>query len=136
MKVLVVDDSQAQCHMLGRMLNQLGYSEVRSCTSVKAAQEMLSREQGFGIVLSDLHMPVASGIDLLRWIRSNPGTAKLPFVMFTTEQQRQSILEAARIGLQSYMFKPVQKETLKVKLYEISKSHGIQPPTEACVGMK
>jgi CheY-like chemotaxis protein len=130
MKVLIVDDSQAQCHLFSRLLKELGYADILSCQSVPAARECLGRENGIGIVFADYHMPLGTGVDLLKWVRETPATAKIPFIMITTEQEKGVVLTAARLGLQSYMFKPVQKETLKAKLYELSQSHGTQPPAE------
>ena len=127
MNILVVDDSATFRHLMMKMLNELGYRDLYEAGSVEEAKRELSSNQ-IDLIFSDWHMPGGSGLELLRHVRANPGIEHIPFVMITTEQQKNSIVEAVKCGLQSYLFKPVQKEVLSKKLLELSKSHGIKPP--------
>ncbi len=62
------------------------------------------------MVLLDLKLPRIDGLEVLRRIRANARTALLPVIVLTTSRERQDILEAYRIGANSYIRKPVDFE--------------------------
>ncbi len=130
MSVLVVDDSKISLRLMQGMLKELGYSKVELCDTLVEAKNRLGSIE-IDLVLSDLNLGNGTGIDLLKYIRSTPRIEKTPFVMITSDRDKRPIMEAARIGIQTYIFKPVQKDVLKTKLYDVSQKYGIQPPSEA-----
>ena len=58
------------------------------------------------LILSDLKMPRMDGIELLKWVRSNPSTRHLPFVMLSSSSQPGDIARAYEQCVNSYLFKP------------------------------
>ena len=62
------------------------------------------------LILTDLNMPKVNGLELLKQIRSNPLTQNIPVVVLTTSQEEQDVLEAHRLGINSYILKPVDFE--------------------------
>lgn len=58
-------------------------------------------------MILDLHMPAASGIDVLRWRSDHPAVAAVPFVMLTGSVGATEIEEAYGLGVLSYLVKPV-----------------------------
>lgn len=119
MSILIVDDATTFRKLLIMALQGMGLNEITEAPSVAEAKLQLQEGHGFKLVICDWHMPAETGLDLLRWIRSQPHLEGLPFLMLTTEQERGHILEAARIGIQGYIFKPVQKMILFKKLAEL-----------------
>ena len=79
----------------------------------------LLKQGGFELVITDWNMPGVTGIELLRAIRSDPDTAKLPVLMVTAEAKREQIIEAAQAGVNGYVIKPFTAQTLKEKLDKI-----------------
>jgi len=59
------------------------------------------------VVFLDLHLPKINGLDVLREIRSNPGTGKLPVVILTSSKEDPDIKTAYELGANSYVVKPV-----------------------------
>lgn len=59
------------------------------------------------MVLLDLKMPKVSGLEVLRSIRSNARTQNLPVVVFTSSNEEKDIVESYRLGVNSYVRKPV-----------------------------
>jgi len=119
MKILIVDDAVTFRKLLVMALESLGLSDHMEAGNVQEAQEILRRGTPIDLIISDWHMPAQTGLDLLRWVREQPSIAQTPFIMLTTEQERSHILSAARLGLQGYIFKPVQKTVLFQKLNEL-----------------
>lgn len=62
------------------------------------------------IVLLDLKLPRIDGLEVLKRIRADERTALLPVVVLTTSKEQQDILEAYRLGANSYIRKPVDFE--------------------------
>jgi len=118
-RVLIVDDAVTFRKLLMMALQSIGISDILEAGSVAEARSALEGSNPIHLVISDWHMPSETGLDLLRWVRSQPSLKALPFLMLTTEQERSHILEAARVGIQGYIFKPVQKAVLLQKINEL-----------------
>lgn len=80
MRVLVVDDDPFAGEMTAAVLEDLGY-DCRLAENGVEAMEMLAGGDSFGLVISDLNMPLVSGIDLFRELRSQG--IGLPFILLT-----------------------------------------------------
>lgn len=80
MKILVVDDDSLAGEMTGAVLEGAGYEVVLAEDGVAAA-ELLNGDAAIEIVVSDLNMPMVSGIDLFREMRAQGNL--LPFVLLT-----------------------------------------------------
>lgn len=59
-----------------------------------------------GVVLLDLKMPKVDGLEVLRRMKADPRTQKIPVVMLTTIQDERQIAEAYQLGVNSYVVKP------------------------------
>lgn len=127
MQILIVDDATTFRKLLTMALQSIGITDVYEADSAESARGQLQPGHTIQLVICDWHMPQETGLDLLRWIRAQAHLANLPVIMLTTEQERGHILEAARVGIQGYIFKPVQKTILLKKLSEL----GLLTSTEA-----
>jgi two-component system response regulator len=59
------------------------------------------------VILLDLKLPKVDGLEVLRRIRSDPRTHRLPVVILTSSKEEQDMLQAYSIGVNSYVRKPV-----------------------------
>ncbi len=64
------------------------------------------------LVLLDLKLPRKSGIEVLQWIRSQPGLRRIPVVMLTSSRQPIDINRAYDLGVNAYLVKPVNFDML------------------------
>ena len=117
-KVLVVDDILSMRHIVRRALLEIGFTDIHDAQNGEDGLEKL-RAGGFGLLLLDWNMPVMSGIDMLRAIRSDPTLRALPVVMITAEAHTEQIMEAVKAGVSGYLVKPFSTQTLQEKLEKI-----------------
>jgi two-component system chemotaxis response regulator CheY len=132
MKILIVDDSKTMRYVLINQLKELGYDTFVEADCVDKAKLLCSGDPP-SLVISDWNMPHASGLDFLKFIRSNTRTHDIPFIMLTTETDRDKIVEATRAGLQSYLLKPIRKTVLIEKMRELAAAYGFTPPYEGTI---
>jgi CheY-like chemotaxis protein len=59
------------------------------------------------IVLLDLKLPKVDGLEVLRQMKGDPRTRKIPIVVLTTSQEQRDIIESYDLGVNSYIVKPV-----------------------------
>ena len=130
MNILIADDSKMIRHMVIAVLNELGYTSITEASDVGEAKILLKGKK-FDFIISDWNMPGESGLDFLKYVRSCPEYAKLPFVLQTTENDKKKIVEAVKFGVQGYLIKPVQKTALAQKMLELSFVYKFQPPSIA-----
>jgi two-component system chemotaxis response regulator CheY len=117
-KILIIDDSNSLRFMMVKLLKDMGYKNITALGSAEEAYPLISNEQ-FDLILLDWNLPVVSGIDFLKQIRSNPKTEKIAVIMVTTVHEKANILQALKIGIQGYILKPVERSKLEDKLKQI-----------------
>ncbi len=72
------------------------------------------------LVLVDLKLPGMRGLDLLRTLRSQPRTQRLPLIVFTSSQEPSDIRDAYSAGATSYAVKPVSFDELRTVVRSIA----------------
>lgn len=60
------------------------------------------------MIFLDLRLPKLSGLEVLREVKSNPGTASIPVVVVTSPGEDPDIQSAYALGMNSYIVKPVE----------------------------
>lgn len=71
------------------------------------------------LILLDLKMPKVDGLEVLRKVRANPLTKTLPIVVLTTSKEEQDKIEAYKLGVNSYIIKPVDFDNFMKSVKEI-----------------
>ena len=121
--VLVVDDSSTMRRIVAKALMDLGLSEDHITQAVDGvdALEKLKAKKKFDLVLTDWNMPKMDGLALVNNIKLIPESQDIPIVMITTEGSKKEVIEALKSGVNNYLVKPFNLETLKIKLFPILK---------------
>ena len=113
-KILVVDDSPFMLKVIGDMLTNLSY-EVTTVDSGKLACQKAEAAR-FDMIISDMNMPVMDGIEFTRQIKKYPSCKFVPVVMLSSEQNEEKISEARKVGISTFLSKPLNEKQLKTIL--------------------
>jgi len=109
-KVMIVDDSPTEVHVLTTMLTKNGH-EVVVATSGEDGVETAKIEMP-DLILMDVVMPGMNGFQATRQISKNAETSSIPVIMVTTKDQETDKVWAMRQGAKDYIVKPVQEKAL------------------------
>ena len=115
MPVLVVDDYATMIRIVSNLLRQLGFSNIDTAMDGETALERMNTRR-YGLVLSDWNMEPMNGLDLVKAVRNDQTLNDTPFIMVTAESKPENVITAKLAGVDSYIVKPFNAETLKRKL--------------------
>ena len=115
MPILVVDDYNTMIRIIRNLLKQLGFEDIDDASDGSAALTKL-REKRYGLVISDWNMEPMTGYELLKEVRADPGLNKTPFIMVTAESKTENVIAAKKAGVNNYIVKPFNAQTLKTKI--------------------
>lgn len=120
MNVLIVDDYNTMLRIVKNLLKQLGFSNVDEATDGGMAFEKV-KEKDYGLIISDWNMEPVTGIELLKQIRASEGASyqNIPFIMVTAESKTENVIAAKQAGVNNYIVKPFNAETLKTKMSSV-----------------
>ena len=103
-RVLIVDDEEHICKTLSRHLQYLGY-DVDTALSGREALSKLEKKKT-DVVISDIMMPVMTGVQLLKTIRSEYPMTRV--IMITGYVTLENALACLRAGADTCIFKPIE----------------------------
>ena len=122
MKALIVDDSQIMRRIIVSVLKKAGVNDIAEVANGQEALDALKADKDIGLVLLDWNMPVMTGIETLKHIRTT--NKQLPVVMVTTESEKERVVEAIKAGANDYMLKPFNPDDVLEKLRKYLESTG------------
>ena len=115
-EILLVEDSSADAEMTLRTLKKRGIANtVEWVRNGVEALDFLFCENAYAgrpsghprMVLLDLKMPLMDGLQVLERMKSDPRTKTIPVVMMTSSREEGDLLASYRLGVNSYVVKPV-----------------------------
>jgi two-component system, chemotaxis family, chemotaxis protein CheY len=119
--VLVVDDNQYMRKMVRNLLVNCGIKDIYEAGDGITALDTI-RTVGPDVVVLDWEMPLLSGAELVRIVRS-PGVFPMPdvpIIMLSGHGERWRVVEAVRLGVNEYLIKPVSAKALYDRLVSIT----------------
>ena len=119
MNVLIVDDYTTMLRIIKNLLKQLGFNNIDEATDGTMAFEKVKIKE-YGLVISDWNMEPMSGFEFLKKIRASEEKFKtVPFIMITAESKTENVIAAKQAGVNNYIVKPFNAETLKGKISSV-----------------
>ena len=120
--ILYAEDEENDAFFMKRAFDRVGITQP--LVVVKNGQEVIDYCSGTGgfsnretfplpaLLLLDLNMPQKSGLDALKWIRTQPTTSTLPVIVVTSSIQDADIHRAYLQGANAYLVKPSRPDDL------------------------
>lgn len=119
LQVLIVDDYRTMLRIVRNLLEQIGFKHIDEAIDGQSALERLAEKQ-YNLIISDWNMQPMSGFELLQKCRASGDYKKtVPFVMITAESKPENVIKAKQAGVNNYIVKPFNADTLKKKLTSV-----------------
>lgn len=129
--ILLAEDDPDDILLTKEALRSCGIeNELRVVTDGEQLLEYLRHQRQFkklgrspkpGLILLDLNMPKKDGREALKEIKSDPELKEIPVVVLTTSKQEEDVVRCYRLGVNSYVSKPVTFEELVNTLSIVAK---------------
>jgi two-component system, chemotaxis family, chemotaxis protein CheY len=130
MPILIVDDYNTMVRIIRNLLKQLGFQNVEDASDGSSALQKL-RHKAYGLVISDWNMEPMTGYDLLKEVRADPALSDIRFIMVTAESKTENVIAAKRAGVDNYIVKPFNAQTLQQKIAAVFPDDTPAPPQAA-----
>ncbi|MDR3495856.1 MAG: response regulator [Ancalomicrobiaceae bacterium] len=118
MPILVVDDYKTMIRIIRNLLKQLGFDDVDEASDGTEALGKM-KERKYGLVISDWNMEPMTGYELLKHVRADGALGRTPFIMVTAESKTENVIAAKKAGVNNYIVKPFNAQTLKGKIESV-----------------
>lgn len=123
-KILIVDDTAFMRNALCKILTDLGFpfGYIVQAENGRIGLEILNKtyaekRQPFDLIFCDWNMPSMTGIDLLKAVRKSTTLFKdIPFILVTTDSEKEKVIEAVKYKVTDYIIKPVTTESIEACL--------------------
>jgi two-component system cell cycle response regulator DivK len=103
--VLIVEDNELNMKLFGDVLESRGYRTLRTGEALAALE--LARDQRPDLVLMDIQLPAISGLEVTRWIKSEPALCHIPIVAVTAYAMAGDEERIIQSGCEVYIAKPI-----------------------------
>ncbi|MGC3991417.1 MAG: response regulator [Chthoniobacteraceae bacterium] len=129
MEILIVEDDPRDLELALRALqkaNLANHIEVARdgeealdyvfCEGLHAGRRI---EDTPKVILLDLKLPKVDGIEVLQRIKADERTKSIPVVMLTSSKEQRDVVESYRLGVNSYIVKPVNFESFAAAVQQL-----------------
>lgn len=116
-KILIVDDRENNLLSMESILWQDGYNIVRA-NSGREALKILLKDYDFTLILMDVEMPELNGFETATMIYQREKLKHIPIIFITAHSYGdENLFKGYRAGAVDYIYKPIQPELLRVKVF-------------------
>jgi len=111
---LVVDDNAFMRKLLKSMLAAVKVGDIQDASDGVGAFKMMKDGYAPDVILTDAKMPVMSGLELTRWVRTTDEVARndIPIILVTAFTESKVVIAARDAGVDEFLAKPVAAEDL------------------------
>ena len=124
LKIIIVEDDASIRTMLEYYFKSMGH-QVRAYES---GEELFAHEVRGDIALLDVMLPGMDGLEIVRRLRQDPMTAKLPIIMLTARQTEMDKVTALDAGANDYITKPFGVMELQARINAVLRRMGERDP--------
>ena len=114
MKALICDDDPMTLKALEFQFKKDGY-EVIKANNGKDAIQILTEDKDINLLVTDVYMPMNSGLELIAHVRDTLNS-KMPILVLTRSNIEETINYAFELGANAYLTKPFKLEDMKERI--------------------
>lgn len=116
-RILIVDDAPELLLLLSKLVARMGY-QVETASGARAALKVLHEKQ-IDLVITDWAMPEMNGGELIAALKSHPQLSAIPVIVLTGHDTETERDEAAAVGCERFLVKPVKRDELQCVIAEL-----------------
>jgi adenylate cyclase len=128
-RILIVDDTPANVHILQARLAANGY-DIVAATDGEAALAAV-RETQPDLILLDVMMPKMDGFEVCRRLRADPSLPFIPIIMVTAKADPKDVVAGLEAGGDEYLTKPVDQPALVARVKSMLRIKNLHDTVEA-----
>lgn len=115
--ILIVDDEEDILGLVEFHVQQQGYKTLKAASGETALK--LARNEKPDLVILDLMLPGIGGLDVCKYLKSEPSTAHVPIIMLTAKGEETDIVKGLELGADDYVTKPFSPKVLMARLKSV-----------------
>ena len=125
--ILIVDDMRSMRAIVKGVLQDMGFKNLHEAGDGSEALSVL-RANKIDLVISDVEMPVMSGIELLDEVEKDEELKSIPFIMLTAMNDREKVMEILGHKICDFVLKPINPRMLEMRVQAFLNSHPQEVP--------
>jgi two-component system cell cycle response regulator DivK len=118
-KILIVEDNSDCREIMNLFITKMGYRAITAKNSYEAIAFAEAEEPD--LIFMDVALPEVDGIKTTAMLRQNPKTSHIPVVALTAWMSGLWQEKAERVGITTYLIKPISPQVLKETIEEYTK---------------
>jgi two-component system, cell cycle response regulator DivK len=126
-KILIVEDNNDSSEILRLFITKIGHHPINARNSNEAI--ILAEAEEPDLIFMDVALPEVDGIKTTAMLRQNPKTSHIPVVALTAWISALWQEKAAKVGIVTYLIKPVSPQTLKETIEEYTRGSLTRNPS-------
>ena len=118
-KLLIIEDDVTMLDLLRVHLKAVGHAVRTASDAADGIRYILAETPD--LILSDIAMPYLYGMELLRALRSDAATRRIPVIFLTGRDDDDTLVKARQLGVDDFLTKPIQVEDLLSSIDKVLK---------------
>jgi two-component system, cell cycle response regulator DivK len=115
-KILIVEDNNDSREIMNLFITKLGYQAIKAKNSNEAIA--FAETEAPDLIFMDMELPDLDGVKTTAILKQNPKTSHIPVVALTAWMSELWEEKASKVGLTTYLLKPISPQTLKQTIEE------------------
>ena len=121
--ILLVFPARSEIYRLSKWLNEVGFKYIYSAQNFPEAWKILNSCR-CDLIVSERELSGVDGMDFLRKINADPTLFLIPFILVTSENRKNKIMEAVYEGVSAYVLRPYSFKTLHGRIQDMLRAKG------------
>ena len=117
-KILIVEDNSDSREILGLFVTKIGHHPIKARNSQEAIALAEAEAERPNLIFMDMELPDVDGVKTTAILKQNPKTSHIPVVALTAWMSALWEEKAAKVGIATYLLKPISPQTLKQTIEE------------------